>query len=86
MSIARIVCKACKSAFAVDLANAPKQSFCPECGLTYPVPFGSAADGWYYALGSQKLGPVSFDQLHQMAARGELKPTDLVLQAGAIQW
>jgi hypothetical protein len=86
MSVARIVCRVCKSAFAIDLTKMPKLAFCPECGLTYPVPSSSGGDSWYYAKGPQKFGPISFDQLRQMAAKGDLQPTDLLLQAGTVQW
>jgi len=43
-------------------------------------------NSWYYARGKQKLGPISFDQLQQLAASGELQPTDMVLQEDARIW
>jgi S1-C subfamily serine protease len=87
MAPMQIVCAACKSVFAVELQKTPKQAFCPECGLTCRVPAaGEPADGWHYARGGKKIGPVSFDQLQQMAVAGELQPVDMVLQVGTNKW
>ena len=44
------------------------------------------ADQWYYASGGNRLGPVPFAQLRQLAAGGRLQPTDLVWQAGTPNW
>ena len=41
---------------------------------------------WYYAQARQKLGPVSQDELQELAARGRLRPTDMVLEHGTVQW
>ncbi len=41
---------------------------------------------WYYTTDGQQLGPVSNTALREMAARGQLKPTDLVWHEGMSQW
>jgi WD40 repeat protein/serine/threonine protein kinase/tetratricopeptide (TPR) repeat protein len=41
---------------------------------------------WYYARDRQKLGPVTLDQLRELACRGELKPADMLLPEGASRW
>ena len=44
------------------------------------------AQNWYYAAGEQKLGPYSASQLRQLAATGQLRPTDMVWKEGMKQW
>jgi hypothetical protein len=44
------------------------------------------ADAWYYAKGPNQLGPVTFEQLRQMAAGGQLAGGDLVWTEGQAQW
>lgn len=41
---------------------------------------------WYYAAGDQRVGPVSLDQLKQLAAAGAITPATFVWTAGAAQW
>ncbi|HZL37906.1 MAG TPA: DUF4339 domain-containing protein [Tepidisphaeraceae bacterium] len=41
---------------------------------------------WHYAQNNAQRGPVSIDHLKQMAASGQLRPADLVWQAGMAQW
>ena len=42
---------------------------------------------WYYACGGQQNGPVSFEQLVEIASRGELNPgKDLVWNASMKDW
>jgi len=43
-------------------------------------------DQWYYQRDGQQCGPISVPLLKQLAASGELKPTDLVWKEGMIQW
>jgi len=42
--------------------------------------------GWYYAKDGQQQGPVSGAELKQLAAKGQLKPDDLVFPEGGTQW
>ena len=44
------------------------------------------ADQWYYAQQGQRQGPVSEEQLKQLASSGELKPTDKVWKKGMAAW
>ena len=44
-----------------------------------------AAD-WHYAKGGQRHGPVTMEQLRQLAATGQLQPSDLVWQKGMPEW
>jgi len=41
---------------------------------------------WYYAKGQTRFGPVSGQQLKELAGSGHLQPGDLVWQAGMPQW
>lgn len=41
---------------------------------------------WYYAQGGKTFGPVSFEQLKELARTGTLRPTDHVLPVGSQQW
>ena len=41
---------------------------------------------WYYAKGGTRYGPVSMDQLKELAARGKLGPDDLVWREGLETW
>ncbi len=43
-------------------------------------------DEWYYASDNQQLGPITHAALREMAASGQLKPTDLVWVEGMSQW
>ena len=41
---------------------------------------------WYYTKNNQQQGPVSPEQLKQLAASGQLQPSDLVWKEGMGQW
>jgi hypothetical protein len=44
------------------------------------------ATEWYYSRGSEKLGPISSPELRELAALGQLQPTDLVWKEGFADW
>ncbi len=44
------------------------------------------SDIWYYARAGQQSGPVSFQQLREMAGNGQLLPSDHVFQQGTANW
>src|ERR1043166_4789041 len=44
------------------------------------------ADLWYYTSEGQAREPVTGSELKQLAAAGQLKPTDLVWKEGMSQW
>ena len=41
---------------------------------------------WYYSTNNRQMGPVSPEQLRQLADNGLLKPTDLVWTDGMSDW
>lgn len=41
---------------------------------------------WYYAKGEEKIGPITSAELRQLAASGELKPTDSVWKTEWPEW
>ena len=41
---------------------------------------------WYYSHGGERHGPVSTDQLKEMAAVGKLGPDDLIWKEGMDNW
>jgi hypothetical protein len=44
------------------------------------------ADEWWYAKNGQQMGPVSTAVLTQMAASGQVAPTDLIWREGMPNW
>lgn len=43
-------------------------------------------DAWFYGRDAQKVGPLRLEQLQQLAAAGQLQPSDMVLQEGGTKW
>lgn len=44
------------------------------------------ASEWFYAKDGKQLGPVSWEQLYQLASTGLIQPADLVWREGMPQW
>lgn len=44
------------------------------------------AEGWFFAVGDHRQGPISFDELQSKANRGEVRPETLVWSAGMPDW
>ena len=44
------------------------------------------ANQWYYSKNNQRQGPISAEQLKQLATSGQLQPSDLVWKEGMGQW
>lgn len=44
------------------------------------------ATTWYYTTNQQQMGPVTFEELRQLAGQGLLIPTDLVWTEGMRDW
>ena len=44
------------------------------------------ASEWYYTTNKQQMGPVTWAELHELAASGILKPHDLVWSEGMDEW
>jgi len=55
-----------------------------------PAPPASApsgqSDGWFFAVGDQRHGPIPFDELQRKAGRGEVQPGTLIWSAGMADW
>ena len=41
---------------------------------------------WYYTTNNQQMGPVSWDELRQLASTGLLRPDDMVWKEGMADW
>ncbi|GEM_PF-4769329 len=41
---------------------------------------------WYYTTNNQQMGPVSWDELRQLASTGLLHPNDMVWKEGMVDW
>jgi hypothetical protein len=41
---------------------------------------------WYYTTNNQQMGPVSWDELRQLASTGLLQPGDMVWKEGMVDW
>lgn len=46
----------------------------------------SEEQSWHYAKGDEKIGPITSAELKQLAASGELKPTDSVWKTDWPEW
>lgn len=45
-----------------------------------------STNSWYYAKAGKTLGPVSFDQIKELALRGDILAEDVVLNEAAKLW
>ncbi|MBL8796693.1 MAG: protein kinase [Planctomycetia bacterium] len=59
---------------------------CPACATPLPAEPAMAGAAWYYARHKQKHGPVSWEQLRQLARAGSVQPDDMVLPANGGKW
>ena len=50
------------------------------------LPTAQVVEGWFYARDNQKYGPVSTEQLQQLANTGQLDPEDMIMKSGSTQW
>lgn len=41
---------------------------------------------WYYTTNNQQMGPISWDELRQLASTGLLHPSDMVWKEGMVDW
>ena len=44
------------------------------------------SDKWHYSKGSQRLGPVTEEEIRRLATGGQLQATDFVWKKGMGQW
>jgi hypothetical protein len=68
-------------AASIRLAN-----LCWAITVYFSAKRGHMADGWYYARGDQKVGPLTIEQLKTLANSGHLRRTDDVWCEGMKQW
>ena len=84
-----LTCPSCRAAIPGYVASG-KSLICPECGRVLAAPPAPLrppqAEGWYYARDRQKYGPIPLVELRRLAERGQLRPSDMVLQAGSSKW
>jgi tetratricopeptide (TPR) repeat protein len=55
-------------------------------GRTPPLRENKMAQEWYYSKDGERQGPVTPQQLKQLAASGDLQPTDLIWKEGMDDW
>jgi len=79
MALLWLSCPHCRVFFHIDDANAGKQVACRACGNPIRIP-GSAPKStvWYYTRDRKPQGPVTFEQLAELARTGVLPPQELV--------
>jgi hypothetical protein len=80
-------CPHCRVLFHIDDANAGKKVACRACWNSIRIP-GTAPKStvWYYTRDRKPQGPVTLEQLNELAQTGVLIPTELVWQEGMPQW
>src|SRR5271154_4957083 len=79
MALLRRSCPHCKALFQVEAGQQPLA--CGQCGG--PLNDADTEPLWFYVSNKQKAGPVPLPHLSQLAATGQLQPSDMVLQHGA---
>ena len=80
-------CSHCQTRIQTAAVHVGRQVRCPICNQALQVPETVGAPlEWYYAHDKQRHGPVSWEQLQQLAAKGDLQPTDMLWQKGTLKW
>jgi S1-C subfamily serine protease len=82
-----MACAQCKCLIPDEKESGKWPVKCPACGS--PLSSSTPRPGepeWYYALNKQKVGPLSFEQMRQLAARGQLRTEDMVWRQGTQKW
>jgi ferredoxin len=72
MAVESTNCPKCKAPLVPTSTGAT----CPTCGSA----------GWYYSRAGKRSGPVTTEELKELAAGGHLAPTDLVRRAADEKW
>src|SRR5262245_4000647 len=87
MPIIERACPHCKAVFRVESAGSPQWQTCPACGAPAGVPAAAPArPGWFFIRNQQISPPLSLPQLKQLAALGQLLPSDSVWMEGRGDW
>jgi hypothetical protein len=80
-------CPHCRVFFHIDDASAGRQVACRACGNLLRIPGTvSKITLWYYTLDRKPVGPVTFEQLTELARSGVVRTDGLVWQEGMAQW
>jgi S1-C subfamily serine protease len=90
---ATVACPGCKKPLQIPAGQPVAAAAAVPSAVPSPAPqavktqspaaaAATGSDGWIYAKGGQRLGPVSWTQLQNLAASGELQPTDKVWTKG----
>ena len=64
----------------------PAQPMSSPQGLQHPPQPEATPPQWFFLNAGQQQGPVSAEQLKQLAGEGRLLPSDLVWKEGMAQW
>jgi hypothetical protein len=75
-------CKSCGSLVIVPSDQAPQKELLPESNQE----LSKQTIEWYYLAGSDKLGPVSDNEISEMIQRGDIKRNTLVWATGFADW
>lgn len=87
MSVLCLSCPHCRALFQCDDSCAGQVTSCQACGGRIQVPAGPQTMAqWYYARAGQPVGPLTFEQLQELAAAGSVRPSDLVWSPTMTAW
>jgi len=88
MAAFRFSCPSCQGVLQGDDAMRGKQVRCPTCQAVFSVPGPGAPPEscWHVARNKSKEGPYTKAQLKQLAARGQLRPQDMVIREDEGKW
>ncbi len=86
MPLVRFSCPRCGAILQVSGDQQGQVFPCPGCQQPVRVPGGNGPSVWYHSADGQQRGPFTWDQLRQLAARGFLRPTDLLRRQGDESW
>src|SRR5207249_2694422 len=87
MALLWLSCPHCRVLFHIDDATAGQQVSCRVCGHPIRIPGSSPRPSlWYYTRDRKPFGPVSFEQIKELARAGQLLPDELIWQEGMAQW
>lgn len=83
MSLHWLTCPHCLVSFQLDVPSEPTLVQCLGCSRQFlPLNVDAGESHWFYASNRKKIGPIPLSQLQQLAATGQLKTSDMVLQQG----
>jgi serine/threonine protein kinase/peroxiredoxin len=87
MSIAWQSCPHCHVYFQPQSVKTNGEPHCPGCGkVLRPSTLRIHDSQWFYAANKQKLGPVTWASVRELAASGKLGRKDMLLQEGSGRW